>query len=98
MAMSAITNCEGSFFAKLFTEATEARMSSLMMRIGALPGSLRHPVGGRDPQEGDDEDADNSFGGVGLGRVGGRRASANAMQCCARCGVKTWRCSRGRWA
>ena len=29
---------------------------------GALPGSLRHPVGGRDPQEGDDDDGDDSFG------------------------------------
>src|SRR3954447_23359077 len=34
---------------------------------GALHGSLRHPVGGRDPQEGDDEDADNSFGRRGFG-------------------------------
>src|SRR4051812_585749 len=35
--------------------------------IGALHGSLRHSVGGRDPQEGDDEDADNSFGRRGFG-------------------------------
>jgi len=34
---------------------------------GALRGSLRHPVGGRDPQEGGDEDADNSFGRRGFG-------------------------------
>src|SRR3954454_8603266 len=34
---------------------------------GALHGSLRHSVGGRDPQEGDDEDADNSFGRRGFG-------------------------------
>src|SRR3954469_4661788 len=34
---------------------------------GALPGSLRHSVGGRDPQEGDDEDADNSFERRGFG-------------------------------
>ena len=34
---------------------------------GALHGSLRHPVGGRDPQEGGDEDADNSFGRRGFG-------------------------------
>jgi hypothetical protein len=30
--------------------------------IAALPGSLRHPVSGRDPQEGDDDDRDSSFG------------------------------------
>ena len=36
-------------------------------RVGALRGSLRHPVGGRDPQEGGDEDADNSFGRRGFG-------------------------------
>jgi hypothetical protein len=36
-------------------------------RYGALHGSLRHSVGGRDPQEGDDEDADNSFGRRGFG-------------------------------
>src|SRR3954466_16374046 len=27
--------------------------------IAALPGSLRHPVSGRDPQEGDDDDRDS---------------------------------------
>jgi retron-type reverse transcriptase len=37
------------------------------MDPGALHGSLRHSVGGRDPQEGDDEDADNSFGRRGFG-------------------------------
>src|SRR3954471_8704826 len=30
--------------------------------VAALPGSLRHPVSGRDPQEGDDDDRDSSFG------------------------------------
>src|SRR4051812_43589242 len=30
--------------------------------LAALPGSLRHPVSGRDPQEGDDDDRDSSFG------------------------------------
>src|SRR3954463_15082836 len=38
-----------------------------MVLTGALHGSLRHSVGGRDPQEGDDEDADNSFGRRGFG-------------------------------
>src|SRR3954471_8644752 len=32
------------------------------VRVAALPGSLRHPVSGRDPQEGDDDDRDSSFG------------------------------------
>src|SRR4051794_3956137 len=39
----------------------------------ALSGSLRHPVSGRDPQEGDDDDRDDSFGrgwfGPGWGDV-----------------------------
>src|SRR5829696_2279154 len=30
--------------------------------LAALPGSLRHPVSGRDPQEGDDDNRDDSFG------------------------------------
>src|SRR3954452_2567247 len=38
-----------------------------LMGAGALHGSLRHSVGGRDPQEGDDEDADNRFGRRGFG-------------------------------
>ena len=70
MAMSAITNCEGSFFAKLFTEATEARMSSLMMRIGALPGSLRHPVGDVIRRRVTMKTQTTASGGVGLGRGG----------------------------
>src|SRR3954469_21125352 len=49
---------------------------------GALHGSLRHSVGGRDPQEGDDEDADNSFGRRGFGP---RWADVAPAQ--ARCGV-----------
>ena len=55
------------------------------LRCGAAAaphGSLRHPVGGRDPQEGDDEDADNSFGRRGFGP---RWADVAPAQ--ARCGV-----------
>src|SRR3954469_15351206 len=33
-----------------------------VVETAALPGSLRHPVSGRDPQEGDDDDRDSSFG------------------------------------
>src|SRR4051812_34483629 len=51
-------------------------------QTGALHGSLRHSVGGRDPQEGDDEDADNSFGRRGFGP---RWADVAPAQ--ARCGV-----------
>src|SRR3954470_22090774 len=40
---------------------------AITLVFGALHGSLRHSVGGRDPQEGDDEDADNSFGRRGFG-------------------------------
>jgi transposase len=36
-------------------------------------------------------------GSVSAG-VGACRANASAMRCCACCGVKTWRRSRGRWA
>src|SRR4051794_32332660 len=32
-----------------------------LVSAAALPGSLRHPVSGRDPQEGDDDDRDSSF-------------------------------------
>src|SRR3954466_14331517 len=67
--------------------------------FGALRVSLRHPVGGRDPQEGGDEDADNSFGAAWVwAAVGGCRASASATRCCACCEVKTWRYSRAPWA
>src|SRR3954469_16943593 len=47
----------------------------------ALHGWLRHSLSGRDPQEGDDEDADNSFG---RSRFGSRRAYVAPAQ--ARCG------------
>src|SRR3954470_10930985 len=46
----------------------------------ALHGWLRHSLSGRDPQEGDDEDADNSFG---RSRFGSRRAHVAPAQ--ARC-------------
>src|SRR4051812_47073342 len=35
--------------------------ASPLLKPAALPGSLRHPVSGRDPQEGDDDDRDSSF-------------------------------------
>src|SRR4051794_23887845 len=52
-----------------------------LMPRGALHGSLRHSVGGRDPQEGDDEDADNSFG-----RRGFRPGWTDVAPTQARCG------------
>src|SRR3954464_5925416 len=33
-----------------------------LLRGAGLPGSLRHPLIGRAPQEGDDDDRDDSFG------------------------------------
>src|SRR3954462_7880820 len=39
----------------------EARRFPVLLNFAALPGSLRHPVSGRDPQEGDDDDRDSSF-------------------------------------
>src|SRR4051812_9480368 len=53
-------------FTRRAARKPKASMASVMCR-GALHGSLRHSVGGRDPQEGDDEDADNSFGRRGFG-------------------------------
>src|SRR4051812_14291972 len=59
---------EGAYDDAAIAEALKAaRLPQLAGRIGALHGSLRHSVGGRDPQEGDDEDADNSFGRRGFG-------------------------------
>src|SRR3954447_7663475 len=62
------------------TKANRTRFTALG-DIGALHGWLRHPVGGRDPQEGDDEDADNSFGRRGFGPRWAHVAPAQA-----RCG------------
>jgi transposase len=40
----------------------EHKSISAWVSRAALPGSVRHPVSGRDPREGDDEDRDSSFG------------------------------------
>src|SRR3954463_16470238 len=63
------------------------RIRSFVERIeqldtAALPGSLRHPLSGRDPQEGDDDDRDNSFG---WGRFG--PGWTHVAQTQARCGA-----------
>src|SRR3954470_14093558 len=56
---------------------------ALLFLVGdaALPGSLRHPVSGRDPQEGDDDDRDDSFGRGWFGP-----GWADVAQTQARCG------------
>src|SRR5215210_2546714 len=48
----------------------------------ALPGSLRHPLSGDDPREGDDDDRDSSFG---WGRFGPGWTPVAPTQ--ARCGA-----------
>src|SRR4051812_27772923 len=52
-----------------------------LVAFAALPGWLRHPLSGRDPQEGDDDDTDDSFW---WGRSGPGWADVAPAQ--ARCG------------
>src|SRR3954469_8570510 len=63
-------------------DVRKIKHAQILLKAAALHGWLRHPLSGDDPQEGDDEDADNSFG---RSRFGSRRAHVAPAQ--ARCGV-----------
>jgi hypothetical protein len=73
-----------------------APLATITLVLPALPGSLRHPLSGRDPQEGDDDDRDSKLpvGSVSAG-VDACRANASAMRCCACCGVRSYGGRRG---
>src|SRR5215204_6596660 len=66
------------------TQRLQAATLRLWCAIGAhgaaLHGWPRHSLSGRDPQEGDDEDADNSFGRSGFGSRRAHVAPAQARR------------------